>query len=457
MPIRDTIIISIVLIAAFMALRRPWIGVMAWTWLSIMNPHRYTWAFAYNAPVAAIAGGATLVGLLFTKERRSPFIGAPVWWLFAFAIWVTLSWLFGMDVAGDYGQWNKVMKIYLMTFVALALLHSKHHIMAFAWVTIGSLAILAVKGGIFTVLSGGAHRVWGPASSFIQDNNEFALAVILTIPMLHFLQLQLSKAWMRHVMTAVILLSVASALGSHSRGAFLALGAMGVIFWWRSSKKGAITMMLLVVAVVLLPMMPEHWWERMGTIRTYQDDTSAMGRINAWYVAWDVAKDRFFGAGMFYQRQELFILYGRFEDTVRAAHSIYFQVLGNHGFGGLFLYLMIWISAFNTAGWLRRHGGKLPETQWVVPLGAMTQVCLIGYAAGGAFLSLAYFDLPYNVMVMVVLAKSWVLRRAWEKEPNVPFLEYAGLWRRKARPPGQQPSPTSDGATGPAMARVSGR
>lgn len=429
MPLRDIIIVSIVLLAAFMAFRRAWIGVMLWNWLSIMNPHRYTWGFAYSAPLAAIAAGATLLGLLFTKERRSPFLGAPVGWFFALTMWISLSWLMGMDVTGDYGQWTKVMKIYLMTFVALMLLHNRYHIMAFVWVSTASVIILAVKGGIFTVLSGGAHRVWGPPGSFIADNNEFALAVILAIPLMHFLQMQLAKPWMRHAVTVAILLSVASALGSHSRGAFLALGAMGLIFWWRSSRKGPIALMLVFVVLVLLPMMPDEWWERMGTIQTYEEDTSAMGRINAWYVAWDVAKDKFFGAGMSYQYPEIFMLYGRFETHARSAHSIYFQILGNHGFVGLFLFVTLWFSTFRTAGWLRKNGGKLPETRWVVSLGAMAQVCLLGYAVGGAFLSLAYFDLPYNVMVMVVLAKNWVERRGWETEPTEPFLEYAGLRR----------------------------
>lgn len=434
MPLRDIIIVSIVLLAAFMAFRRAWIGVMLWNWLSIMNPHRYTWGFAYSAPLAAIAAGATLLGLLFTKERRSPFLGAPVGWFLALTMWISLSWLMGMDVTGDYGQWTKVMKIYLMTFVALMLLHNRYHIMAFVWVSTASVIILAVKGGIFTVLSGGAHRVWGPPGSFIADNNEFALAVILAIPLMHFLQMQLAKPWMRHAVTVAILLSVASALGSHSRGAFLALGAMGLIFWWRSSRKGPIALMLVFVVLVLLPMMPDEWWERMGTIQTYEEDTSAMGRINAWYVAWDVAKDKFFGAGMSYQYPEIFMLYGRFETHARSAHSIYFQILGNHGFVGLFLFVTLWFSTFRTAGWLRKNGGKLPETRWVVSLGAMAQVCLLGYAVGGAFLSLAYFDLPYNVMVMVVLAKNWVERRGWETEPTEPFLEYAGLRRPNPAP-----------------------
>jgi len=156
-------------------------------------------------------------------------------------------------------------------------------------------------------------------------------------------------------------------------------------------------------------MLPEHWWARMQTISEYQADASAIGRFNAWHVAWEVATHKFFGAGMSYQYPEYFLLYGKYETTVRAAHSIYFEILGNHGFVGLFLFLLIWITTFREAGWLLRHARSAPHTLWAAQLGAMAQVSLVGYAVGGAFLSLAYFDLPYNILIMVMLAKSWVL------------------------------------------------
>ena len=70
---RDLIVIAIVAVGCLAALRRPWIGVMLWTWLSIMNPHRYTWGVAYEAPLAASTAAATLIGLLLTRDRESPF------------------------------------------------------------------------------------------------------------------------------------------------------------------------------------------------------------------------------------------------------------------------------------------------------------------------------------------------------------------------------------------------
>jgi putative inorganic carbon (hco3(-)) transporter len=421
---RDILIVGIVLLAALISLRRPWIGVMLWTWLSIMNPHRYTYGFAYTAPLAALAAGVTLLGLLMTKERHSPFKGPAVIAFILFTFWVTLSWGFGLDPSGDFPQWDKVMKINLMVFVALILLSSKKHVFALVWVAAGSLAILGAKGGVFTVMTGGSYRVWGPPGSFIQDNNEFALALVMTIPLLRFLQLQLTKGWGRHLMTVVMLLCAAAAVGSHSRGALLAISAMTLMLWWRGKSKGAVGILMIVAAFALVGFMPDEWTSRMSNIDDYQEDRSALGRISAWWTAWNLAFHYPLGVGFNFVRPELFALYSPTPEFVHAAHSIYFLVLGNHGFMGLFLFLLIWFLTWGAAGSLRKSAKGIPQAQWAADLGGMAQVSLLGYAVGGAFLSLSYFDLPYYIMVMVVVARVWVLTKGWEREPV-----YAPGWR----------------------------
>lgn len=416
---RDALVVGIVLIGALMALRRPWIGVMLWTWLSIMNPHRYTWGYAYDAPLAAIAAGATLAGFLFTKDQReSPFKGAPAVLLALFMVWMTLSWLFGLDRVGDYDQWDKVMKIDLMVLVSLALLRTKQHIFALVWVCAASLALLGAKGGLFTILSGGSHRVWGPAGSFIGDNNHFALALVMTIPLLRFLQLQLRSGLGRQAMTGIMVLVAAAALGSQSRGALLAISAMTVFLWWQGRSRFLGGLVIALVAVNLLTFMPEQWSERMASIGNYTEDASALGRISAWWVAWHSALHYPLGVGFNAARSDLFMQYSPHPELgVFAAHSIYFQILGNHGFVGLALYLAIWVTSSRTATAVRKQSRGIPQAQWCGDLASMCQVSLIGYAVGGAFLSLAYFDLPYNIMAVLLLTRLWVGSRAWEREP----------------------------------------
>lgn len=417
---RDILLIAIVMAGCLASLRRPWIGMMLWTWFSIMNPHRYTYGWAYSAPLAATTVACVFIGLLMTKERESPFKASPVTWFVVFMIWISLSWIAGLDPGDDFEQWKKVMKIDLMIVVALALLHNKKHIVALMWVCAGSLALLGIKGGLFTFRSGGSFHVWGPPGSFIEDNNEFALALVMTIPLLRFLQLQLQDSWARHGMTVTMVLCAAAALGSQSRGALLAISAMAFYFWWHGKNKFGVGLMMLIISIPLLFFMPDTWTDRMASITSYGDDQSAMGRISAWWSAWNSAFHYPFGVGFNSARSELFARYSPYGSDPLAAHSIYFQVLGNHGFFGLFLFLGIFASTWRSAGWLRRQKFASPEANWCNDLGTFCQVSLAGYAVGGAFLSLAYFDLPYNIMVMVVLTRIWVEKKSWLTEPTYP-------------------------------------
>jgi putative inorganic carbon (HCO3(-)) transporter len=420
---RDIIVVGIVVAGAIAALRRPWIGVILWTWLSIMNPHRYTYGFAYGAPLAATAAGATLVGLFMTKDRESPFKSGATVFFALFIVWFTLSWLFGIDPSDDYEQWKKVIKVDLMILVTLALLRTKQHILALTWVAAGSLALLGIKGGIFTLAGGGSERVWGPPGSFIEDNNEFAVALIMTIPLLRFLQLQIASRWGRHLMSGAMILCAVAALGSQSRGALLAIAAMVFWIWWNGKNKFAVGILIVLIAIPLISFMPDSWDNRMSTIGTYETDGSAMGRISAWWNAWNLAFHYPFGVGFNAARPELFARYSPYPDSIHAAHSIYFQILGNHGFFGLALFLAVFGATWLSAGWLRRQKFPSPDAKWCNDLGAMCQVALAGYAVGGAFLSLAYFDLPYDILVLVTLTRAWAERKAWQAEPA------DGSWR----------------------------
>lgn len=421
---RDLIIILIVIAGSLSALRRPWVGVLLWVWLSLMNPHRYAFGLAYDAPLAAVAAACTLIGLMGTRDRQSPYYSSAAVLLAIFMAWMTLSWLLGMSPSEDYEQWKKVMKVDVMILVALALIRTRVQILGLAWVTALSLGILGVKGGFFTAINGGNYRVWGPPGTFIEDNNEFALALIMVIPLVRFLHMQATHRWLKLTMLVTLLLCAASALGSYSRGALLAITAMGLVLWWRGPNKFFNGLAIGVVAAALLAFMPDQWGDRMSTIESYEEDRSALGRFSAWWTAFNVAKVRPFGIGFELARPELFAQYSPYPDMVHAAHSIYFLVLGNHGFIGLFLFLGLWVVTWRQAQEVRRLVRGKPEWQWCAQLVSMCQVSLAGYAVGGAFLSLSYFDLPYYTLVLVVATNRWVKVQQTQPDP-VPVWRHA--------------------------------
>ena len=428
---RDILILSLVLVVSGLAVWRPWVGVIAWTWISLMSPHRYAYGFAATAPVAMVVALATLVGLLVTRDRWSPLQGAPVNWFLALTIWITLSWLAGFDSERQLDDWLTVFKINFMIIITLCLIRTRLQINIFLIVSALSLALLGVKGGLFTLATGGSHRVWGPEGTFVGGNNEFALALIATIPLLGYMRLQMVSKLQRGLVIAMMILCAAAALGSQSRGALVAGIAMVSMLWWRGgSNRIASAVVMAVLAAAAFQFMPETWFSRMETIETYDADRSSLGRFSAWSLAWNASFHHFFGLGMSATQQEWFLSYSDvgLEYGTPVAHSIYFQMLGNHGFVGLALFLALWVSTWRMAGRLRRDARDVPQAAWCADLGSLAQVGLVGYLVGGAFLSLAYFDLPYDIMAMVVMTNLWFRRRAWETEPPPRPLGW-GMWR----------------------------
>ena len=414
---RDIIVTLIIAGTIPFILRKPYIGILTWVWLSVMNPHTQGWGFAVTFPFAAIIGALTLFSLVINKvPRTAP--NVPVVLVFiAFILWMNVTTFFAIYPDLVYDQWNKVMKIMLMTYVTCILIRDKRHIQLLIGVIVFSLAYYGVKGGIFTLTSGGQHRVWGPGNSFIGGNNEIALALIMTIPLLYYLQIITKHKLVRYGLVVAMLLCAVAALGSYSRGALLALVAMGGFLWLKSQHKVRLALLFILAVPLMLAYMPEQWTQRMDTINTYEEDSSVAGRFNAWGMAYNLANDRpFLGGGFEVTTRELFDRYAaNVEDIPRAAHSIYFQALGEHGYVGLGLYLLLGFLTWRSGAWIIRNTKNLKEYQWASSLASMIQVSMIGFATGGAFLSLLYFDVPYYLMAAMIATRVVVEKALKEK------------------------------------------
>lgn len=418
---RDIALTAFILVGLVFALKRPWLGVVLWTWVSLMTPHRMTFGFAYNLPYAQIIAGVFVLSLFVARGNYALPWRSPTILLILFVLWMGLTTAFAMFPGESFDQFWKIIKIQIFTLAAMAVIRTKEEISAYVAVNAASIGFFGIKGGLFTLVSGGGSRVWG-AGGFIEGNNEVGLAMIMVIPLIYYFFLQAKRAWQRWALLGAMLLTGVSVLGTHSRGALLGLACMGVLLWWRGPKKLHSALAIAVVAGVAISFMPASFTERMATIKTYGDDTSAVSRIYAWQTAINVANDRPLGAGYAMYVQSVTDRYGEGQEfeglldakvlQARAAHSIYFQVLGEHGWVGLALFLLIFLVTWRLATRLRKRAAGRDDLKWVVQLAGMCQVALVGYAAGGAFLSLAYFDLPYNIMVIVVVLDRWVAAQA---------------------------------------------
>lgn len=400
---RDFFVLIVVMGSLPLILSRPFLGVLMWSWLSYLNPHKLSWGFAREFPFAMLVALATLAALLLTREEKKVPVNGITILLLLFLFWMLITSVTAFFPELAWRQFDKVWKIFLMTFVVMMLAVSRERIQALVAVMALSLAFYGVKGGIFTLTSGGSYAVYGPGGTFIGGNNEIGLALIMTIPLLRYLQLQASARWAKQACLLSMLLCFVSVVGTQSRGAFVAVLVMSLYLFFKS--RGSLLLLVPMVAVgaFIYSFMPDSWHHRMSTIETYDQDASALGRINAWKMAFNLAQDRLMGGGFDCFQGPVFGLYAPVPWDVHDAHSIYFEVLGEHGFVGLALFLLLGLSGLLLAGRTIRLVGDDPQQRWLRDLAAMLQVALIGYAAAGLFLGLAYFDFYYALLALIAV------------------------------------------------------
>ncbi|MBP6195735.1 MAG: putative O-glycosylation ligase, exosortase A system-associated [Methyloversatilis sp.] len=408
-------------------LRFPWLGILLFTWLGLMNPHRMTYGFALNIPFAMIVALTTLVALLFSKEIKKIIWTRETVLLTLFVAWMCVTTIFAMYPDYAQLQLQKVLKIQLMIFVALILMRSFDRIEALICTCAVSIGFYGFKGGIFTISKGGAHRVQGPPGTFIEGNNELGLAMAMTVPLLYFMRTRVANPSLKLFMTTWTLLTAFAAIGTQSRGALLGMSAMGLFVWLKSRNKFMSGLLVGLTAAAIAAFMPESWYERMGTIKTHEEDASARGRVNAWWTSFNMAKDRLLGGGFDCWFSPTFSMYAPDPSNVRDVHSITFEVLGEHGFIGLALFYTLGLMTWFSAGWAATQARKMPDIAWVSDMMRMVQVSLVAYATAGQFLGLAYFDYPY-MLIVVVASTSWLIK---QRLAGMPDAEWA-----KAKPAG---------------------
>lgn len=389
-----------------MILKKPHIGIVMWCWMSYMNPHRLAWGFAYDMPFAAMIAVAVLASLITASKEIKFFPVTPITVLLVlFVGWMAVATVFALYPDNAWMMYGRVFKIILMTFVTMMIMVDKNRIGMLVWAIVVSLGFFGIKGGVYTILTGGSGHVFGPPGSFFADNNALALALTMLIPLVNYLRLMAVNIWMRRALLFSMVLIVVSVIGSQSRGAFVGGIAMLFYMWIKSKSKVVTGAVAIVLVVSIYTFTPQNWQERMATIQQYEQDASAMGRVNAWWQAYYVAKDRLTGGGYAQWTPETFALYAPDPTDVHDAHSIYFEVLGENGFIALFLFLAIGTLSLRTANWNIKKTANIEELKWANSLSRMVFVSIIAYATGGAFLGMAYFDLYYHLIAILLLTQ----------------------------------------------------
>jgi probable O-glycosylation ligase (exosortase A-associated) len=426
---RDIFLLIVMLASIPYILKRPVMGALMYAVFSLMNPHRMTYGFAGTFPFVMIIAVVTLLATVASKEEKKVPFTPVVVQLLILVFWVTLTAVFALNPTGAWDEWSTVMKTMLIVILTIAVVRTVNDVKALLLTVVLSLGFWGFKGGLWTIATGGHNGLLGPPGTYIGDNNTLALAMVTSIPLTVAVASFAPTKWTKRAAIAVAVLTGVSVIGSYSRGALLGGAAMMLFLWLKSHSKLKTGFIFALVIPLLLVAMPPAWMERMHSIDNYQQDASAMGRINSWGFAINVANHLPLGGGFATFTPKIFQIYAPDPTVFYVAHSIYFQVLGEHGYIGLLLYLLMFLFAWRTGSRIVRKCGTNPEYAWAATTARMCQVSIIGYMTAGAFLAMAYYDLPYYVLAILVCLEK-VLFIAPQPD-NTPPLRLPFLSRRK--------------------------
>lgn len=388
--------------ALAVAIAYPFVGFLTWEWMNLMHPHRLTYGSSASFNLTQYVAVITLGSWLISKERKMPDFSPAFVLILGFMAWLFVAQAFSLAPIESAKFHDRFLKVLVFALLGLLIIDSKLRIQATIWILVLSTSYFGVKGGAFTIVSGGANHVIGPPGSIISDNNHLGLAIACTIPLLVYLY-QTTESWLvKRALIVAGILDLFAVLGTQSRGAFVALLAMGAVLWWRAPRKLLSLGAIAIVAVPAILFMPEDWSNRMMTIRDYQTDGSFQGRVDAWVINWNIASAHpLTGGGLrsAYDQEIATQYLGKFREA-RAAHSIYFEVLGGTGFAGLFIFMAILLRTQLVLQKLRKVLGDSPTGDWGVQLATALQTSLTALMIGGLAVSMEMWEGLWLILVI---------------------------------------------------------
>src|SRR5262249_39104667 len=146
---RDIVLSSTVLVCLGITLRYPFAGVLAWTWLAIMSPHREVYGvladmLRFNLLVVVI----TVLAWGYAKERIFPLKDSAFTALLLFFAWTTFNCFFSPDPYASWEIWDRTWRILALALFVGAGVNSKVRAHALTWVIVLALGYYGAKGGI---------------------------------------------------------------------------------------------------------------------------------------------------------------------------------------------------------------------------------------------------------------------------------------------------------------------
>lgn len=402
---RDAIFSIIVLGLLPVCYRRPFIGLLVFSWLAYMRPQDLCWGFAREQRWSFVVAFITMLGYAQLRPEKWYLRNFRSYLMMFLVLWVSVG-IFAANVwsPGQIDRWVELAKIIGVALFTTAVVRTAAQLRVILWVIALSLGFYGVKDGLVGVLTGMQAQVLVGPGGMLADNNDFALAMVMALPMLLLIGLTEANKALRRGILFMVPLTLITVIMTQSRGGFLAAAAAFSVLVWRSKNRVAGIAIGLCVLLGAYLVMPASYVERMNSIQNYEQDGSAMGRLAAWQTAINMAQDNpVLGVGLtLFIRNYRQYKSGERAEGVRVAHNSYLQIWAECGTPALSAYLLLLLLTLVALWRIRRKANRRYFTTWITNYATMFEATWVAFIVGSTFLNRAHFDLAYHWMALVI-------------------------------------------------------
>jgi probable O-glycosylation ligase (exosortase A-associated) len=418
--------------------RQPFIFVLTYVYIDNVSPQRLTYYLLNGVPISLVTFMLAVLAWAFVDDKRDARFAprqALLVVLLIYCGFTTLSADFPLQAAEKWGWVWKALVFAIFLPLTLRTRLRMEALVLFMTLSAGTIIIV---GGIKTLVSGGGY---GELNLMIENNTGMyegsiiSTIAITIIPLLIFLMRHgtiFPPEWRVKVFCfALIFACLLMPIGTQARTGLVCAVALGVLFL-RSTKRPILNFFLMAAAAAtIVPILPAKFSSRMETIKGYKADQSASTRIAVWKWTWEYAKDHPFGGGFdaFRQNKLRFeltktedsgangeVVSRIAEDKARAYHSSYFEMLGEQGYPGLALWLIIHFTGLFRMEMLhqRYKNRQADDDLWIGALATALQQAHIVYLVGALFVGIALNPFVYMLVGLQIGLDTYAKRRSLE-------------------------------------------
>ena len=400
---RTVIIVIALTIGWGFALTGPLYAACLYLWIAYFRPESWAWSALFTTLNLSYIAGAYLVirtliaGTRFRFDMRTGL-------LLLFLGQALLSAWFGLNREYSMGYWQEFAKVIVVSILLTNIIRTPADLRLILIVITLSLGFEAGKQGWAQLILNPGQRN-DNLIPFLGDNNFVAVGMAMLLPIVGALAAT-STGWQKRAFQFLSVGVLYRGLSTYSRGGFLSLGAVGTLWFWRSPHKIKSAGAVLVVTLLVVPVLPQQFWDRMGTIAPAEErDNSQQGRFHFWRVAVAMANDRPL-AGVGHSGYEL--AYNAYDFSGgqyagnRSVHSAWFGVLGELGYPGLLLFVAIIVSSLLTCRRVRlaAQRGEIPGPLGPYAIGL--ESALVAFMVGGSFVHFQYCEMLWHFFALSI-------------------------------------------------------